>query len=137
MQATKSQKQLIHINTPNREIKEEFVQWATDDNSKTSASDLSFDQANAILKQLGLKPHTANDWGKFNKNNPKHRVILSLLFQVKWTKTAKGKEVPDIHAFGEWLKSKAPVRRPLLEMTDREVEKTIKALKGVFKSVWK
>ena len=137
MEATKKQKQLIHVNCPTRDIKEEFVQWATDDTSKISTNDLDFNQANKILEKLGLKPHRAKDWGRFNKNSAKHKLILSLLYQIEFTKTIKGKEVPDIDRFGDWLKSNAPVKKPLLDMNNLEQEKTIKALKGIFKSRWK
>lgn len=86
MQATKEQKQLIHINTPNRDTKEEFVQWATDDNAKTSCNDLSFDEANKILLQLNLTPHKPKNYAVFDKNNKQHRTILSLCIQNGFSK---------------------------------------------------
>ncbi|WP_273005624.1 hypothetical protein, partial [Leeuwenhoekiella blandensis] len=85
MKANKKQKQLIHVNAPNRDTKEEWVQWATGDNDKISTNDLTYAQANAILKQMGLKPvpmataDLASTWGKFDKNNQRHKAILSLL----------------------------------------------------------
>lgn len=41
--ATAKQKQLIHLNTPTKDMKEEWVQWATNSNDKTSCNDLTFD----------------------------------------------------------------------------------------------
>lgn len=134
MEATKEQKQLIHINTPNRDIKEEFVQWATNDNSKISTNDLNFDQANRILEKLGIKPFKAENWAKFDKSNPKHKLILSLMYQANWTSG----NLPDMSRLESFLKSdKSPVKKPLKQMSDVEVEKTIKALKGIVKSRWK
>ena len=43
MQATKEQKRAIAMNTANKDIKEEFVQWATKDVKKTSTNDLTFE----------------------------------------------------------------------------------------------
>lgn len=140
MTATKEQKRLIAINTPNKAIKEEWVQWATGDVRKTSTNDLSFEQANLILTQLGLKPHVVISWAKFDKNNPKHLRILSIMRQANWTiKSEKGKELPDLNRLNSFLQSsKCPVNKPLLEMNnDTEIPKVIKALEGVARSVWK
>lgn len=140
MQATKLQKQLIAINTPNKDTKEEWVQWATADVTKTSTNDLTFDQANMILNQLGLKPHKANNWATFKKDNPKHRRIISMMYQAGWTKNGhKGQEIPDLDRLNNWLQSnKCPVQKPLLEMDDQtEIPKIIKALNGIVKDRWK
>lgn len=134
MEATKEQKQLIHINAPNRDIKEEFVQWATNDNSKISTNDLNFDQANRILEKLGIKPFKAENWAKFDKSNPKHKLILSLMYQANWTSG----NLPDMSRLESFLKSdKSPVKKPLKSMSSEEVEKIIVALKGIVKHRWK
>lgn len=139
MQATKEQKKLIHINAPTRDTKEEFVQWATNSNEKISTNDLSFDQANRILEKLGIKPFKADSWSAFDKKNPKHTLVLSLLRQAGWTTPhPKYGEVADLNRLDLFLKSdKSPVKMPLKKMTDIEVEKVIKALKGIVKSRWK
>lgn len=134
MQATKQQKQLIHINAPTKDTKEEFVQWATNDNSKISTNDLNFDQANRILEKLGIKPFKAENWAKFDKSNPKHKLILSLMYQANWTSG----NLPDMSRLDSFLKSdKSPVKKPLMNMDDQELEKVIKALKGIVKHRWK
>ncbi|WP_167597668.1 hypothetical protein [Leeuwenhoekiella sp. ZYFB001] len=145
MKANKKQKQLIHVNAPNRDTKEEWVQWATGDNDKISTNDLTYAQANAILKQMGLKPvpmataDLASTWGKFDKNNQRHKAILSLLIQIKWTTDhPRFGRVADITRFGAWLQSdRAPVRKPLLKMHPEEVSKIINALEGILKSLYK
>lgn len=139
MEATKEQKQLIHINAPNRDIKEEFVQWATNDNSKISTNDLNFDQANRILEKLGIKPFKAENWAKFDKSNPKHKLILSLMRQAQWTKPhPRHGEVADMDRLDSFLKSdKSPVKKPLKSMSSEEVEKIIIALNGIVKHKWK
>ncbi|MEH6407896.1 MAG: hypothetical protein V7767_11495 [Leeuwenhoekiella sp.] len=133
------------MNSPTRDIKEEFVQWATADVSKISCNDLSFAQANMILRQLGMKPepmpveNQVAHWGKFDKNLQSHRAILSLLRQIKWTSThPKYGKVADIARFGAWLQSeRSPVKKPLLQMTPQEVSKIIIALEGILKSLYK
>lgn len=139
MQATKKQKQLIAINAPTKDIKEEFVQWATKDVKKTSCNELSFDEANLILEKLGLKPHKPEYWAVFNKNNPKHRVIMSLMRQAQWVKNHdRHGEVADMDRLDLFLKSSnAPVQKPLQEMNDKEVEKLIIALNGIVKHRYK
>lgn len=89
--ATAGQKRLIAINTPNKDIKEEWVQWATADVKKTSTNDLTFDQANMILKQLGLKEHIKDLWSSFDKKNPQHMSILATMRTAQWVKKVNGK----------------------------------------------
>jgi hypothetical protein len=47
------------------------------------------------------------------------------------------REIPDMSRFAKWIKEKAPVKKPLPAQDDAELEKTIKALKGVVKSTYK
>lgn len=137
--ATKDQKLAILRNCGfNEDVKCELVQWVKENNNETSLNSLTFDEANKILVQQGDKPHKGEKWANFDKTNPKHRAILSLLYQAQWLTNYKGKEVPDLDRFSKWLQSdKAPVRKPLLQQNPTELSKTIKALEGIVKSTWK
>lgn len=137
--ATKDQKLAIRRNCGfNEEVKEELVQWVKNDNAQTSLNSLTFDEANKILVQQGDKPHKGEKWANFDKTNPKHRAILSLLYQAQWVTNYKGNQVPDLDRFSSWLQSeKAPVRKPLNSQNPLELSKTIKALEGIVKTVWK
>lgn len=145
MIANAKQKQLIHLNTPNRDIKEEFVQWATGDVNKTSTNDLTFEQANKIIVKLGKQPvNPAKEdsplfWGYFELGNKQHKQIQSLLHQIKWTHpNTKYGRVPDLARFGEWLQSeRSPVRKPLKKMDTKECNKIIHALNGILKAIYK
>ncbi len=145
MKANTKQKQLIHITAPTRDIKEEYVQWATNDNDKISCNDLSFDQANQILRQMGVKPvpmdreDQAFTWGMFDNSKKSHKAVLSLLRQIKWTTVHPTHgQVADIARFGTWLQSdRAPVKQPLKKMDSKEISKTIIALEGILKSMYK
>lgn len=142
MNANAKQKQLIHMNTPTRDIKEEFVQWATGSVEKTSCNDLSFDQANRILEQLGCPPQSPRrgevGWGRFDKDNRQHRYILSLLRQIGWTKTSdRYGQIADMERFGQWLQSKrSPVQKPLKKMNGNELTKVINALGSMTVKKW-
>jgi len=78
-----------------------LVQWVKNDNTQTSLKSLSFDEANKILEAQGDKPHKGEKWANFDKANPKHRAILSLLYQAQWLTNYKGKEVPDLDKFSK------------------------------------
>ena len=120
------------------DVKCELVQWVKNDNAQTSLKSLTFDEANKILEAQGDKAHKGEKWAHFDKTNPKHRAILSLLYQAQWITYYKGKEVPDLDKFSTWLQSdKAPVRKALKKQTPQELSKTIKALEGIVKHVWK
>ena len=145
MKATKHQKQLIHVNAHSRDMKEEYVQWATGDTSKTSTNDLTFDQANQIIVHLGKQPVKATKedtplfWGYFEFKNKQHKQIQSLLHQLKWTMpNTKYGRVPDLARFGAWLQSdKSPVQKPLKQMDAKECSKIINALNGILRSMYK
>jgi len=134
MKATARQKQIIHLEAPTRDIKEELVQWATDDNDKISTNDLSFDQANEILRKLGKRAHSkvSKDspeyWGYFDFKNAQHKYILSLLRQMNWVTRKNGKVVADMKRFGEWLQTKAPRKTPLKQMSGGDIRVTISIL---------
>ncbi|MCV9928130.1 hypothetical protein OIU83_10725 [Flavobacterium sp. LS1R49] len=70
------------------------------------------------------------NWGLFDKNNQQHKTILSLMRQAQWTRAhERHAEVADLNRLSEFLKSdKSPVKKPLKEMTSREVSKIIVAL---------
>lgn len=140
MQATKEQKRLIQINSPTRDMKEEFVQWATGDNAKTSCNDLTFDQANAIMERwLGLKPHKPKYFSAFDKNNGRHKFLLSLVITFGWWQhDPKYGKVANLDKLDSWMKSDlCPVNKPLLDMTNDELSKLIGAFESMVKKKFK
>lgn len=140
MEATKDQKFAIRKNCQyNEDIKCEWVQWATEDTKKTSLNDLTFDQANKILIQQGSSPHIPDNWAVFDKDNPKHRVIISLMRQAQWVKPHdKYGEVADMKRLSDFLQTpKSPITKPLQQMEPEELERIIKALKGIVKSKYR
>ncbi|MFY0714099.1 hypothetical protein J1D01_10510 [Seonamhaeicola sp. NFXS20] len=135
IKADAKQKQIIAILTRgDKEFKAQLVVNMTGDSLKSSTSDLTFAQANAIIKQLGGSP-VPNKWTRFDGNKGSHRNILSLLMQNGWQFYHKEHQryYADMNAFGGWLQTKAPVKKPLVDMEPYEVSKTIHALKQMFK----
>lgn len=137
--ATKQQKFAIRKNCDfNEDIKCEWVQWVKQDASITSLNTLSFDEANTILVQQGSAPHKAENWAHFDHSNGKHKKILSLCYEANWVKYERGRQFADTDRLNVWLHSaKCPVKKPLREMTPQELEKIIKSLENIVKSVWK
>jgi hypothetical protein len=144
MTANKDQKKQIRANFGyDVGLKEEAVQWATGDNSKRSLNDLTYEQADAIIRrQTGkeFEQSPAESWAWFDKNNKRHMLILSLCRQAQWV-TMHPKlrsEVVDLDRLSNWLKSdKSPVQKKLTKMDAVEIEKIIKALRGIVKSKYK
>lgn len=137
MKATKGQKQYIYkLSGYRKDTKEEWVQWVTGDVNKTSTNDLTFDQANEIIKQAGGTPYkksNPDNWAFFDKNNGKHKYILSLCRQLDWqTPDEKYGKVVDLTRLSNFLKSeKSPVKKPLQKMTAAELSKVITALENI------
>ncbi len=129
-----------------KDTKDEWVQWVTGDVNRTSLKSITHDEAIRIIKQQTGSPPTteggisgAEYRAAFDKNNPKHKIILSLCRQANWTKqhTTHG-EVADLERLNNWLNSdKCPVQKPLSKMNDTEIQKIIKALTGIVKSIYK
>lgn len=129
----------------NVEMKDEWVQWVTNDNSRTSLRSITHDQAIKIMmQQTGstdksrLVPTTEN-WGLFDKDNRQHLTLLAYMRTAQWT-TPNGKhgEVADIERLSDFLKSdKSPINKPLKKMQPWEVSKIIEAFKGIVKSIYK
>jgi hypothetical protein len=138
IRATPQQKKLIHINAPTRDIKEEFVQWAMDDNSKISCNDLTFDAANMILVKLGKEPHKLAFRAVFDKDNERHKYILSLCMQYGWSTTKRRITIADLDKLNTWMHSqRCPVQKKLKDMNNDELTKFIGALEGMVKSKFK
>ena len=124
----------------NLDIKNEWVQWVTGDNNKTSLRNITQAQAVRIIKQqTGSDSSGAvENWGAFDKNNSQHRYILSILRTANIVvKSEKWGEVPDTAGWlNRFLQSpKSPIKKPLKKMSPTEVSKIITALEGV--SLWK
>lgn len=129
--ANKRQIQLIHINIP-KEVKEEWVQWATGDVSKTSCKALSFAQANKILEQNKIDPVKLDYWAYFDKNNERHRYVLSLCIQYGWSKRGRVATFADLDRLNEWMHSdKCPVKKELKKMDNDELTSFIGALESM------
>ncbi|WP_444647730.1 hypothetical protein ACSLMO_13380 [Flavobacterium columnare] len=72
-------------------------------------------------------------WAYYDKNNPQHRYILSLLIQLGWSiKSEKYGEIADLNRFSNWLKSnKSPVQKPLKKMCAAQTTIVISALESM------
>ena len=124
----------------NLDIKNEWVQWVTGDNNKTSLRNITQAQAVRIIKQqTGSDSSGAvENWGAFDKENAQHRYILSILRTANIVvKSEKWGEVPDTAGWlNRFLQSpKSPIKKPLKKMSPTEVSKIITALENV--SLWK
>ena len=137
-----SSQQIKYIQTirPHRLRKDEagwrdLIAVYTGNSQKTSVKDLSFDQANDLIRRLGGRPFSEDNWGLFDKTDPQHRQVLSLLYQIGWTTHHYFHgTVPDTRHLSNWLKSKrSPVRKPLMQMTTKELSKVISALEMINK----
>lgn len=132
--ADKLQKQRIAILVKgDKEFKKLLVQEATGDANKTSTSQLTHAQANAILIKFDQKPVVYDNWAFFDASKQSHKQILSLCIQNGWSiPHPTYNEVADLGRLSEWLKSKkAPVRKKLKDMSATEVSKTIVALESM------
>lgn len=111
----------------------ELIVNYTGDPAKTSVKDLSFDQANDLIRHLGGRPFFDENWGFFDKKNKQHKYVLSLLLQLGWTQQHHlFGVIPDTHHLSNWLKSnRSPVRKPLMKMNNKELTKVIGALESI------
>jgi hypothetical protein len=124
----------------NMDIKNEWVQWVTEDVNRTSLRSITQEQAVKIIRQQtgDVKPEVSENWGLFDKDNSQHKRIQANLRAANIVvQNGKWGEVADMQGwFNRFLKSdKSPVNKPLKKMTQLEVSKIIRALDGVV--IWK
>lgn len=121
--------------------REERLSFLSDYFNRTvkSTKELTFIEAKELLHDLNGDNVKKANWGAFDLQNKKHKVILSQLYTLNWTvpHPVHG-EVPDIERLSSFLKSsKSPVQKPLEKMKPTEVDKIIQAFKGITKSTYK
>ena len=132
MKITTAQIQKIHAilgkhGTIDPEHKAMLVRQFTSHPSSTSTKDLSFTDANMLIRHLGGTALNYENWGLFDYKKKQHRAVLSLCHQLNWVKNKR----VDLVRLSEWLKSKSPVKKPLLKMQSTEVSKVIYALQRI------
>lgn len=78
-------------------------------------------------------------WGLFDKDNKKHRTILSQLRTLQWVVPhERWGEVPDINRLSDFLKSdKSPINKPLMDMKPQEVSKIISCFDSIITKHYK
>jgi hypothetical protein len=122
------------------EAKAELIAQFTGNQAKVSTKDLSFHQANELIKSLKGKPvfigtaikGNGTSFFHFDFGNKQHRTILSLAHQYGWEIPQAGKHIADMTRVAEWLMSKrAPVQKSLVTQTPKELSKTIVALENM------
>ena len=125
------------------EIKNEWVQWVTEDVNRTSLRSITQAQAIKIMHaQTGGTNlnELKGDWRTFDPANPKHRVIMAILHEMNWRKpNGKHVEVADIDRLNDFLTTnpRSPVKKKLMECTPQELEKVIVALNAIAQHGWK
>ena len=132
--------QLIRIHTLLKQenlmdVKPEIVKNYTT-NGTASTKDLTFDQANRLIVNLGGKaikdPNSAKHKyaGYLSLDNNQHKRILSLLFQLQCTKSSEKRHgevslVVDTERFGKWVLKSTAEKKPIKELTPKQVSKVI------------
>jgi len=148
MKIANQQIQIIHTLLPleiksDPEAKAALISQFTGNIHKISTKDLTFYQANELIKSLNGKPlyNTSpapaphSSFFHFDGQNKQHRTILSLAHQYGWGKEHESKHVVDMTRLGEWLMTKAPVKKAMGKQTSMELSKTITALENMV--AWK
>ena len=148
MKIANQQIQIIHSLLPieiksDPEAKAALISQFTGSIHKISTKDLTFYQANELIKSLNGKPlynTTAapahySSFFHFDVKNKQHRTILSLAHQYGWETTQNGKHIADMTRVASWLMTKAPVKKSLGKQSPQELSKTITALENMV--AWK
>ena len=117
-----------------RDQKAMVVTRFTRDVTKKSTTNLTFAQANELIKHYGGTPIKYDHWAYLDFTNSRHGRMYSILMQMGWTHyhIEKQKHIADLMRFSEWLKSnKCPVRKKVKEMSPKECSKVISALEMI------
>ena len=128
----------------NVEIKNEWVQWVTGSEKRTSLKSVTQAEAKKIIRQQeGIAEPTANqtedNWAVFSTANKQHLTLMSQMRTAQWiTKHPKHGEVADMPRLSSFLKSnKSPIKKPLQKMDPSEVSKIIECFKSMVTKIYK
>ena len=130
------------------EIKNEWVQWVTGDNSRTSIKSITQAQAVKIIcQQTGSSSPLLwrgaggedENWALFDRSNKQHLGVMAQLRTLNWTiPHPRHGEVADMERLSTFLKSDtSPVKKPLKKMSPDEVSKIIECLKSMVRKKYK
>lgn len=91
-----------------------------------SLSDLSDNEVALIVKDLG----SDELYGRADFTNARHRYILSMCYQLGWTRMHErlGRMVADNARLGRWIKQYGKYKKPLKEYTPEELGAVIMAM---------
>ena len=141
MEITK--RQIIKVHTLlNKEIEEHLkcdVVNIYTDGQYTSVKDLTFDQANRIIVDYGGQPEEKDivlehlKFGKLRRDNPQHRRIMAVLYQLNWTMKSRNmdKMILDVERFGEFVKTHSKAKKPVTQMTPSQCSNLIYQLESI------
>lgn len=92
----------------------------------TSTAALSSDEARKVANDLSSDER----WGWANFADPQHRRVLSICYQLGWTRfhDRLGRMVANPERLGRWLKYYSAPKKPLKQCTPAEVGQVIKAM---------
>ncbi|WP_432221281.1 hypothetical protein ACRASX_11175 [Flavobacterium sp. TMP13] len=130
------------------EMKNEWVQWVTEDTSRTSLKSITQAQAVKIIKQQtgdtaeSSKPKAEShedNWALFDSKNKQHLGVMANLRTLQWTvPNERHGEVADLERLSNFLKSDlSPVKKPLKKMEPWEVSKIIECFKSMITKKYK
>ena len=124
---TTQRKQLYRLFGYSKETEKVHVRAITGDPEKTTAKELTAEQARALINSL------CTNWAVFSIANNQHKYILSLLRQMGWTKSSdRYGTIADMDRLSNFLKSeKSPVPKPLQKMSSEETTKLINCLESM------
>lgn len=111
-----------------KEDKENIVSNFTSGRT-THLSAMEAEELLSLLEKLG--GHTTDNdnitWGKFDANKKQHMYLLSMCQQLGWiTYSHKlGRNIADIARLGRWVRNFGQVKKPLMEQSREELQRTI------------
>jgi len=121
------------------EMKGDLVEQFTKDHHKRSCTDLTNDQADALIERLSTPYQPKSEtprYSKFDFNNGQHKYILSMCYSLGWVKyhPLKKRNVADLQALGTWIEKYGYLKKPLMSYTAKELPKLVTQLENVLRS---
>lgn len=88
------------------------------------------DLTGADIRKITYELGSDEQWGRVDFENTKHRYILSLCYQLGWTRMNErlGRMVADNARLGRWLKTYGKYKKPLKKHHPEELGAVIMAM---------
>ena len=107
----------------------ENIVWNFTAGRTSHLSEMDEEELFSLLEKLGGYINNSDNltFARFDKSNKQHMYLLSMCMQLGWSvyNNSVNRNVADLVRLGRWIKNFGAIKKPLLEQSKQELQKTV------------